>query len=239
MLLAAVEQPQPPLLLLLKSHGVHNDIWHSIRPVTMEGQNFEIPEDFSQPFARTVAYGPIFVEYDFKTFQNSGQKKISRGDLGQVLEKFSSRSWIRRGVTSCSPHTSFDKVNDSVVNSERGELVRGTTGAWCRALTVRGVICGGRRSGFCQKHIWRLVCRKLRQKLSIVSQQAKNRSLRGCDETPQDNTSNLTCPRAWIEMNSSALSPTLMWPCSERRAVTMGCLYLEIEGQSCTNVGQL
>ena len=24
-----------------------------------------------------------------------------------------------------------------------------------------------------------------------------------------------------------------MWPCPERRRVTMGCLYLEIEGQSC------
>ena len=27
------------------------------------------------------------------------------------------------------------------------------------------MICGGRRSGFCQKHIWRLVCGKLSQKL--------------------------------------------------------------------------
>ena len=32
---------------------------------------------------------------------------------------------------------------------------------------------------------------------------------------------------------SSALSPTLMWPCPEQRGVTMGCLYLEIERQSC------
>ena len=56
---------------------------------------------------------------------------------------------------------------------------------------------------------------------------------RGCDGRPQDNTSNLLRPRALIEMNSSALSPTLMWPCPERRGVTMGCLYLEIEGQSC------
>ena len=24
-----------------------------------------------------------------------------------------------------------------------------------------------------------------------------------------------------------------MWPCPERRGVTMGCLYLEIEGQTC------
>ena len=34
-------------------------------------------------------------------------------------------------------------------------------------------------------------------------------------------------------MTSSALSPTLMWPCPERRGVAMGCLYFEIEGQSC------
>ena len=35
------------------------------------------------------------------------------------------------------------------------------------------------------------------------------------------------------EVNSSALSPTLMWPCPEQRGVTMGCSYLDIEGQSC------
>ena len=52
---------------------------------------------------------------------------ISRGDLGQhLLEKSPSRSWIRRSVISCPPHTSFDEINDSVVNSERGELVRGS-----------------------------------------------------------------------------------------------------------------
>ena len=57
--------------------------------------------------------------------------------------------------------------------------------------------------------------------------------MRGCDGRPQDNTSNLSRPRAWIEMNSSALSPTLMWPCLERIGVTMDCLNLEIEDQSC------
>ena len=77
---------------------------------------------------------------------------------------------------------------------ECGELVRGSDPPWCTALTLRPVICGGRRSGFCQKHIWRLVCRKVR----------------GCDGRPQDDTTNLSRPRAWIEMNSSALSPTLM-----------------------------
>ena len=78
------------------------------------------------------------------------------------------------------------------------------------------------------------MCRKLIQKLStsIAFQRAKNIILRRCDRRPQDNTSNLSRPRAWIEMNSSTLSP-LMRPCSERRGVTMGCLYPEIEGQSC------
>ena len=37
-----------------------------------------------------------------------------------------SRSWIRRGAISCFPHTSFDEINDNVVNSERSELVTGS-----------------------------------------------------------------------------------------------------------------
>ena len=71
---------------------------------------------------------------------------MSRGDLDQhVLEEFSSRSWIRRGVILCSPRTSFDELNDNVVNSERGELVRGSDPpSWCSALTLRPVIYGGR-----------------------------------------------------------------------------------------------
>ena len=73
-----------------------------------------------------VAYGPNFVDFVSGFFQNSGQNRF-RGDLGQhALEKFSRRSWIRRVVISCSPHTSFDEINDSVVNSERAEFVRGS-----------------------------------------------------------------------------------------------------------------
>ena len=67
----------------------------------------------------------------------------------------------------------------------------------------------------------------------IVSQRAKNRFCEDVTGDPQDNPSNLSRPRAWIGMNSSALSPTLMWPYPERRGVTMDCLYLEIEGQWC------
>ena len=51
---------------------------------------------------------------------------------------------LRRTVILCSPHSSFDEINDSVVNSERGEFVRGsdpplvysahsTAGDWWRA----------------------------------------------------------------------------------------------------------
>ena len=69
---------------------------------------------------------------------------MSRGDLGQHRpKKFSSKSWIRRGEISCSPHTSFDEINDSVVNYERGELVRGSDPPLCTALTLRPVIWGG------------------------------------------------------------------------------------------------
>ena len=36
------------------------------------------------------------------------------------------RSWIGRAEISCSPHTSFDEINNGVVISERGEFVGGS-----------------------------------------------------------------------------------------------------------------
>ena len=66
----------------------------------------------------------VFLFLNFLVFRGG---EMSRGDLGQhLLQKLPSTSWIRRGVISCVPHTSFDEINDSVVNSERGELVRGS-----------------------------------------------------------------------------------------------------------------
>ena len=174
------------------------------------------------------------VEILFETFQNSGKKqflaailaniglRISQADLGLDAAQF------RVLHTLCSTKSTTASWTLDVASS-----LGAPTPIWCTALTLRPVVCGGRRTGLCSKHVRRLVCRKLRQKLSIVSRRAKNRILRECDRRPQDNTSNLSRPRASIEMNSSALSPTLMWPCLERRGVTMGCLYLEIEGQSC------
>ena len=45
-------------------------------------------------------------------------------DLGHYsLEKLSSRTWICRGVISFATHSSFVGNNESVLNSERGELV--------------------------------------------------------------------------------------------------------------------
>ena len=73
--------------------------------------------------AWTVVYGPKF--FFFSELSNFPGEKPG-GDLGQyLLEKFSSRYWIRSSVTSCAPHTSFEEIKDIVVKSERGEFVRG------------------------------------------------------------------------------------------------------------------
>ena len=94
----------------------------------MEGQKFEIPKI---P-AKLCLNGRLWTQFIwwiflFATFQNSEKKNISRGDLGQHRpEKFSSRSWISRGAIPRSAYTPVEEINDSVVNSERGELVRGS-----------------------------------------------------------------------------------------------------------------
>ena len=69
--------------------------------------------------------GPILPKYFMELSTFPEKNWISRGDLGQHrLDNFSSRSWGRRGVISSAPQTSFDEINDSVVKSERRELVR-------------------------------------------------------------------------------------------------------------------
>ena len=98
------------------------------------------------------------------------------------VEKFSSRSWIRSGVISCAPHTSFIEINDSIVKSEHYELVRGsdpplvytghtTADDVCRAptrlLLLNVILAAG---------VW-----KTWTKLSIISQGATNKTLRGLD----------------------------------------------------------
>ena len=60
----------------------------------------------------------------------------------------------------------------------------------------------------------------------------QNIILRVFDGRPQDNAGNLSRRRAWINMNSSALSPALVWPCSERRGLVVGFLRVLIEGQT-------
>ena len=97
-----------------------------VRPVTMEIQKFKFPK-ISAKLCLNRRLWTQFGNFPFYFSRISGKKTTSRGDLDQHRpEKFSSRYWIRRGVTSCSPHTSFDEISDSVVNSERGELVRGS-----------------------------------------------------------------------------------------------------------------
>ena len=96
-----------------------------VRPVAMEGQRFEIPEDPSQSVPEGSPMDPIWYYYFLKLSRIPG-KTISHGDRDQHRpEKFPSRPWIRRGAISCFPHTSFDEINDSVVNSN----VAGSLGA--------------------------------------------------------------------------------------------------------------
>ena len=84
----------------------------------------------------------------FGTFQYSGKKK-SDGDLVQhLLEKISSRSWIRNGAIWCDPNTLFDEINDSVGKSKRGELVKGSNPPLVHSAHIV-TTCGGRRQGFC------------------------------------------------------------------------------------------
>ena len=173
------------------------------------------------------------VDFFHVTFSVFRKKNISRGDLGQHRPaKFSSRSWIRRGAIWCSPRTSYDEINDSVINSERGELVRGSDPPLVHSThSTAGDLWRAPIRLLLKTHLVAGV-KKTETKTLHRLPTGEKQNLRGCGGRPQNNTSNLSRPRAWIEMDSSALSPTLMWPCPERRGVTMGCLYLEIEGQS-------
>ena len=116
----------------------------------MEGQKFEITEDPSQALPERSPMGPFFVELVFETFQNSGRNRFLAAILANIcLRNSQADLGLDAAQFCCWSHTSFDKINDSVVSSERGELVRAPTSPWCTALTLRPVICGGRRSGFC------------------------------------------------------------------------------------------
>ena len=96
-----------------------------------------------------LAYGPNLVELFFETFQNFEKKRFLAAILANIGLRNSQADLGLDAAQYRVLHTSFNGINDSIVNSERGELVRGSTPPWCTALTLRPVICGGRRSGFC------------------------------------------------------------------------------------------
>ena len=91
----------------------------------MEGQSLKFPKI---P-AKLCLNGRLWTQLRrniSETFRN-WEKTIYRGDLDQhPPENSQADLGLKRGAISCSPHTSFDEINDSVVNSERGELVRGS-----------------------------------------------------------------------------------------------------------------
>ena len=132
------------------------------------------------------------ITYCFGTFQFSEIKRFFAANLANVcLINCQGRSWNRRGVISCAPHTSFDEINGSVVNSERGELVRGSDPPFVHSAHSTAGDVWRAPIRLLLKNAWRPVCRKLRRKLSIASHRAKYRTLSGFDGQPQDNTSNL------------------------------------------------
>ena len=75
-------------------------------------------------------------------------------------------------------------------------------------------------------------CIEKTQTLDRLPDPNAQRVLSGVDGIPKDKTGNLSRPREWTNMNSSALLPTITRPCPERRGMVVGCFYLETEGQS-------
>ena len=89
----------------------------------MEGQKFRFPKIPAKGCLDGRLWAQ-FCRFFFGTFRFSGGNK-SRRDLGQhLLENFSSRSWVRCGMISGATRTTLDEINDSVVSSDCGELVR-------------------------------------------------------------------------------------------------------------------
>ena len=187
---------------------------------------------YQPTYSCTAVYGPNFLPYFFfgfffHFFRISG----FLADLGQhLLGKFSSRLRTRSGENSCAPHTSYGEVNDSVVKSERG--VRGSDPPLVHSPhTTAGDVWPTRTRLLLDIHFAVGVWKTQTRTLDCLPAGKKN-NLSGLDERPQNSAGNLSRPKAWINMNSSTLLPSLMWPCPERRALVVGCLDLEIEGQS-------
>ena len=175
-----------------------------------------------------------FGRFFFSTFQNSRKKRflaailanigltISQADLGLDAAQFSVLHTLRSKNSTTASWT-LNLASSIGAPSPPLSIERSLYGRWFVAGADQATV-ENTFGGWCVEN-W--------DKNSIVSQQAKNGILRGCDGRSQDNTSNLSHPRAWVEINSSGLSPTLMSPFPEQRGVTIGCLYLEIEGHLC------
>ena len=121
------------------------------------------------------------------------------------------RSWIKCGLFfSCSPHTSFDEINYSVVKYERGKF--GTSSD--PPLVYSAHSTAG--------DLWRAPIRHLLQThLAAGVKKIETKTLYRLPTGERENSERM-CPK------TTALSPTLMWPCPERRTVTTGCLHLEM-----------
>ena len=84
--------------------------------------------------------------------ENSEKKKILAAILANIGLGISQADLGLDTAQFRVLHTHRSTKSTTAVNSEGGEL-GALTSFWCTTLTLRPVICGGRRSGFCSKHI--------------------------------------------------------------------------------------
>ena len=96
-----------------------------VSPVTMEDVKFEIPEGPIQPWPERSPMEQ-FSRIIFETFQKSPKKKcFLAGILANIgLRNFQADLGLDAAQFRVTPQTSFDEINDRVVYSERGDLVR-------------------------------------------------------------------------------------------------------------------
>ena len=125
-----------------------------------------------------------------------------------ACENFQAKSFIRSGQIMCAPRTLNQPQRRDLRTWRTRYGLQPTLGVQCSHC---GRWCVERADHILRSAagVW-----NTETALSIVFQRARNKVLSGFDGRPQDNAGNLSRPRAWINMmSSSALSPTLIWPC--------------------------
>ena len=92
----------------------------------MEGQKLKIPEGPSHNLPGRSPMSPI-LSICYVKLSTIPEKRLLAAILASTCSRSSQADLgLDTTIISCFPHTLFDEINDSVVNFERGELVRGS-----------------------------------------------------------------------------------------------------------------